>query len=98
MCLLQVVVNNAVSKVDNLSRSGQAAGISEAQLANGALSNSQIDSSTPEQEHSKDLDQCPNAEVTPSSGAKQSVNLYDILVQLPESDLCNLCRILALEG
>lgn len=93
MGLLQVVVNNAVAKVDSQLQSEQAADTSEAQVSNGASSNSQRDSSILE------LDQ--NREANPNSNSElpgnKSVNTYDIFLQLPKSDLRHLCSILAHE-
>ncbi|XP_072964095.1 E3 ubiquitin-protein ligase UPL1-like isoform X2 [Typha angustifolia] len=95
MCLLQVVVNNAVSKFDSLNHSGPVN--SETQLENEAPSHIPSDSSTHEQIPNQEVSQSSNSEL-PSSGAKRSLNLSDILLELPESYLCNLCSILALEG
>lgn len=90
MSLIQVIVNNAVSKIDCLPPSGQAADGSENQ-------DTQKDSSTLEQNPGLEKNQSPCLEV-PSSGLNNPVSQYDLLLQLPDSDLRNLCTILAHEG
>lgn len=96
MGLLQVVVNNAVAKVDSQIQSGQSAGIIERQASNGAPSNSQRDSSSLEQDQNKENSSL-STELLPLSGNKP-VKIYDIFLQLPKPDLRNLCSILAHEG
>lgn len=34
----------------------------------------------------------------PSSAENRSISIYDNFLQLPQSDLCNLCSLLGLEG
>ncbi|KAL6863751.1 hypothetical protein ACP4OV_016654 [Aristida adscensionis] len=87
MCLLEVVVNNAASKVDCQPRSAQI----------GAESETQAEPTTEEQVHIQGNDQIKDVEL-PASVARQGVNVQDILTQLPDSELHNLCNILALEG
>nr|XP_010929052.1 E3 ubiquitin-protein ligase UPL1 isoform X2 [Elaeis guineensis] len=90
MSLIQVVVNNAVSKIDCPPPSGQAADGS-------AIQDTQKDSSTLEQNPDLEKNQgsCP---AVPSLGRNNPVSQYDLLLQLPDSDLHNLCTILAHEG
>ncbi|KAG6513969.1 E3 ubiquitin-protein ligase UPL1-like isoform X1 [Zingiber officinale] len=96
MCLLQVVVSNAVSEIDCEPCFGQGVGFSKTQLASGTtddisenLSSKQRPSLEKNQKSSDDV---------PSSSLKNTVNRHEIFLQLPKSDLCNLCRILAHEG
>ncbi|CAA6672443.1 unnamed protein product [Spirodela intermedia] len=72
MSLIQVVVNNAVSRIECQPRSREAANY-EAQASNGSSDNTQKGSSTTSEP-------------------------YEILLQLPESDLRNLCSLLSHEG
>lgn len=90
MSLLQVVVKNAVSKIDCLPPSGEAADGPENQ-------DTQKCSSTSEQNSGPEMNQGPCTDV-PSSGGKNCVSQYDLLLQLPDSGLHNLCSILAHEG
>ncbi|KAJ6807882.1 E3 ubiquitin-protein ligase UPL1-like [Iris pallida] len=93
MDLLQVVVNNAVSRVDSQTQSGQAAGITETQASNGAPSNSQRGSSRSEQNQNQEFNSSSNTELPPLSGNK-SLKIYDIVLQLSKPDMRNLCSIL----
>ncbi|XP_062194138.1 E3 ubiquitin-protein ligase UPL1-like isoform X2 [Phragmites australis] len=97
MCLLEVVVNNAASKVDYPSCSAQIPNCSDADLINGAPSQAQAEPSTLEEVHIQDNNQRKDVELQ-ASGARQDVNVRDILTQLPDAELHNLCNILALEG
>ncbi|KAL6600606.1 hypothetical protein ACP70R_045406 [Stipagrostis hirtigluma subsp. patula] len=97
MCLLEVVVNNAASKVDCQPGSAQIANSSDVEFAVGAESETQAEPSTLEQVHIQDSNQSKDVEL-PASVARQDVNVHDILTQLPDSELHNLCNILALEG
>ncbi|XP_038984362.1 E3 ubiquitin-protein ligase UPL1-like [Phoenix dactylifera] len=90
MSLIQVVVNTVVSKIDCPPPSAQA--------ADGfANQETQKDSSTLEQNPGLEKNQGPCL-VVPSSGRNNPVSQYDLLLQLPDSDLHNLCTILAHEG
>ncbi|XP_062199173.1 E3 ubiquitin-protein ligase UPL1-like isoform X2 [Phragmites australis] len=97
MCLLEVIVNNAASKVDYPPRSAQFANSSDVELVNGAASQAQVEPSTLEQVRVQDNNQSKDVEV-PASGARQDANVHDILTELPDAELHNLCSILALEG
>lgn len=90
MGLLQVIVNNAVSRAECQSRSGQATAC-EDQMENGAPVDTQNDTSTSEDNPN------PKSEV-PCAGRKRTIDPYDILLQLPESDLRSLCSLLAHGG
>ncbi|KAJ6831287.1 E3 ubiquitin-protein ligase UPL1-like [Iris pallida] len=94
MGLLQVVVNNAVAKVDSQI---QSAGITETQASNGDPSNSQRETFSLEQNQNQELNSSSSTELPPLSGNKP-LKIYDIFLQLPKPDLRNLCRILAHEG
>ncbi|KAK1274353.1 E3 ubiquitin-protein ligase UPL1 [Acorus gramineus] len=98
MVLVQVVVNSAVSKIDfePLSESLSTPGGIPAQSVNGAPQDAQKESSASEQNDDEKKDN--GSTEAPSSSGKENVNLYDIFLQLPESELRNLCNILAHEG
>lgn len=94
MGLLQVVVNNAVARIDSFSRPEPAEGNSELQATSEAPSASQKDSLSLEQQPNQEINPCASSEVA----ANKSITPYDILLQLPKPDLRNLCTILAHEG
>uniref|UniRef100_A0A0E0EFS2 HECT-type E3 ubiquitin transferase n=1 Tax=Oryza meridionalis TaxID=40149 RepID=A0A0E0EFS2_9ORYZ len=95
MCLLEVVVSNAASKVDYPPHSGQM--VSTSVDENGAPIETHGEPSTMEQVPIQENSQNKDV-VVPASGPQQSINVHDILTQLPDSELHNLCNILALEG
>ncbi|XP_065003917.1 E3 ubiquitin-protein ligase UPL1 isoform X2 [Musa acuminata AAA Group] len=97
MCLLQVVVNNAVSEIDCEPHFGQAPGCSEREAAALTSSDSKHDNLTSEQNPGLEMNPKPSAEAS-SLSLKSSVNRHDIFLQLPKSDMRNLCHILAHEG
>lgn len=104
MGLLQVVVNNAASKVDCLPHSGRAVTESQALPDQGASGDTPSETpdtpnETPTSKHdsSQQLDKGAGSEVS-SSAEKRAVKPHDIFLLLPESDLCNLCSLLAHEG
>ncbi|KAL5205547.1 hypothetical protein ABZP36_033756 [Zizania latifolia] len=97
MCLLDVVVSNAASKVDYPPRSEQIANNSVGEFVNGAPVETRGEPSSLEQVPMKEISRSKDIRV-PASGARQSINVHDILTQLPDSELRNLCNILALEG
>ncbi|XP_068637077.1 E3 ubiquitin-protein ligase UPL1-like isoform X2 [Aristolochia californica] len=97
MGLLQVVVNNAARKVECHSH------VEVAHSANSD-SNSQLDGG-PDSQKDPPISECnaneelnKDAAAEGSSSGKKTVNPYDILLKLPESELCNLCSLLAREG
>lgn len=97
MGLLQVVVNNAIAKVDPVPQSETVKGNSETQAANDVLPDSEKDSSNLDYEPNQEINPSPGSEV-PSLGNKSSITTYDIFLQLPKHDLRNLCSVLSHEG
>jgi len=97
MCLLEVVVHNAASQIDCPPHSAQITNSSDIELVDGTPSQTQVEPSTLEQGHIPDNNQSRDVEVPPSC-AKQNDNVHEILTQLPDAELHNLCNILALEG
>jgi E3 ubiquitin-protein ligase HUWE1 len=97
MCLLEVVVNNAVSRIDYPPRAAQIANSSDVELVDGAPSQTQAEPSSLEQGFIEDNGQSKDIEV-PAAFARQDANVHAILTQLPDAELYNLCNILALEG
>ncbi|WOL17494.1 E3 ubiquitin-protein ligase [Canna indica] len=96
MSLLQVVISNAVSEIDCDPCFNQAAGFSETQLATGTSFHDKRDNLTSERNSTVEKNQKSSVE-EPCSSLKYSVSRHDIFLQLPKSDLRNLCRILAHE-
>ncbi|KAF8414274.1 hypothetical protein HHK36_002275 [Tetracentron sinense] len=97
MSLLQVVVYTAASKVECQPHSKQAASNSQNLPVNEASGDIQQDPPTSEPDSIQELDKSANADLSTSDG-KGTIKPYDIFLQLPESDLRNLCRLLAHEG
>lgn len=97
MGLLQVVVYTAASKLECQSHSEEAASNSQTLSGDGAASNIQKDSSLLQDESGHQDD-----ENTPTSKSRShsqtSTDIYDIFLQLPQSDLHNICSILGHEG
>ena len=96
--LLQVIVHTAASKLENWSLSDLAVDNSNSQnlLINEASGDAHKDPPLSEPESNQE-DKQTNAESSGSNG-NRNVNLYNIFLQLPESDLCNLCSLLGSEG
>lgn len=96
--LLQVVVYTAASKLENWSLSDLAVDKSNSQnlLTNEASGDAHKDPPFSEPESNQE-DKRTNAESSASNG-NRNVNLYNIFLQLPESDLRNLCSLLGREG
>ncbi|XWS11367.1 hypothetical protein CRYUN_Cryun38cG0078100 [Craigia yunnanensis] len=96
--LLQVVVYTAASKLENWSLSDLAVDNSNSQnlLTNEASGDAHKDPPFSEPESNQE-DKRTNAESSASNG-NRNVNLYNIFLQLPESDLHNLCSLLGREG
>ncbi|XP_068643121.1 E3 ubiquitin-protein ligase UPL1-like isoform X2 [Aristolochia californica] len=97
MGLLQVVVNNAARKVECHSH------VDVGHSANSD-SNSRLDGG-PDSQKDPPISEChaneelnKDAAAEGSSGGKKTVNPYDILLKLPESEMRNLCSLLAHEG
>ena len=92
MNLLQVVVNSAASKLECQTQSEQATDDSQNLPANEASGDPTL-----LEQNSNQEDKGHSAEVTTSDG-KKCINTYDIFLQLPQSDLHNLCSLLGYEG
>ncbi|XP_058115253.1 E3 ubiquitin-protein ligase UPL1 isoform X2 [Magnolia sinica] len=97
MVLLQVVVNNAASKVESQPQPEQVPANSQTSSEKGASDETPKDPLPSDQISGQDSNKNASAEAFTSSG-KKIVNPYDIILQLPESDLRNLCSLLAHEG
>lgn len=90
MGLLQVLVYNAASKLDyQRSHSEQPAADSQNQGGNEASGDAKKDPL---------LSESNQEDITPISDGKKTVNLYNIFLKLPDSDLHNLCSLLGREG
>ncbi|KAJ4982419.1 hypothetical protein NE237_033256 [Protea cynaroides] len=96
MGLLQVVVYTAASKVECQPQSGQVTGNLESVPVDEAPGDIQENPRLSEPDPNQPLDKSTNAEV--STSGKKTFNPYDVFLQLPESDLRNLCSLLAHEG
>ncbi|XP_019051618.1 PREDICTED: E3 ubiquitin-protein ligase UPL1-like isoform X2 [Nelumbo nucifera] len=94
--VLHVVVYTAASKVECRLHSEQVSVNSQSPHPNEASGDVQIDPPISETIPNKKLDK-GGVEVT-ALDEKRSVGPYDVFLQLPESDLCNLCSLLAHEG
>ncbi|XP_007020477.2 PREDICTED: E3 ubiquitin-protein ligase UPL1 [Theobroma cacao] len=96
--VLQVVVYTAASKLESRSLSDLAVDNSNShnQLTNEASGDAHKDPSLSEPDSNQE-DKWTNAESS-ASGGHRNVNLYNIFLQLPESDLRNLCSLLGREG
>ncbi|KAK8313240.1 hypothetical protein V6Z12_D01G095700 [Gossypium hirsutum] len=95
--LLQVVVYTAASKLESWSLSHLAVDNSSSQnlLDEEASGDAHKDLPLTEQESNQE-----KRTKTESSGSKgnKNVDFHNIFLQLPESDLCNLCSLLGREG
>lgn len=96
MGLLQVVVYNAATKLDCQSQSDKETQNSENLATDEAGDDVKEDPSSLEPESNED-NKCVAAESSSSDG-KGSTDTYNIFLQLPQSDLCNLCSLLGREG
>ncbi|KAK1417994.1 hypothetical protein QVD17_27130 [Tagetes erecta] len=96
MGLLQVVVYNAASKLESQSHIEQAATSSQGLPGNESASNPQGDSSSAVAEPVHD--NTTVSEGLSESHDQKSVNMHDIFMKLPHSDLQNLCSLLGHEG
>lgn len=96
--VLQAVVYTAASKLESRSLSDLAVDNSNShnQLTNEASGDAHKDPSLSEPDSNQE-DKRTNAESS-ASGGHRNVNLYNIFLQLPESDLRNLCSLLGREG
>ncbi|KAJ0477367.1 putative HECT domain, armadillo-like helical, HECT, E3 ligase catalytic domain-containing protein [Helianthus annuus] len=98
MGLLQVVVYNAASKLESQSTTEQEQAVASSQGPPGdeSASNPQHDSSSAGAEPNHD-DTAVKDGLSTSDGQKH-VNMFDIFMKLPHSDLQNLCSLLGHEG
>lgn len=97
MGLLQVVVYTAASKLECQSHPEEAAAHSQNLSGDGAASNIQKDPALQGGESGHQDDKSTSVLGSTSHGNK-STDVYDIFLQLPHSDLRNLCSILGHEG
>ncbi|XP_076889696.1 E3 ubiquitin-protein ligase UPL1-like [Bidens hawaiensis] len=96
MGLLQVVVYNAASKLESQTHTEQAAASSQGPPGNESASNPQGDSSSAGAELNQN--DTPVSEGLSTSDDQKTVNMFDIFMKLPHSDLQNLCSLLGHEG
>ncbi|TXG67972.1 hypothetical protein EZV62_009247 [Acer yangbiense] len=96
MGLLGVIVNKAASKLECQSLSEPATENPQKLPTNEASGDVQIDPPPSEPSSSED-DKHASASLSTSDG-KKSCDIYDIFLQLPQSDLRNLCSLLGREG
>lgn len=97
MGLLKVVVFAAASKLDSQSHSEEVAASSSQNLSgNEVASEVQKDSLVLERETVQDYKN--SADGLSKSDGQKSVKMYDVFLQLPQSDLHNLCSLLGHEG
>uniref|UniRef100_A0A2P2M8T8 HECT-type E3 ubiquitin transferase n=1 Tax=Rhizophora mucronata TaxID=61149 RepID=A0A2P2M8T8_RHIMU len=96
MGLLQVVVYTAASKLECIAQSGRVPLNSQKPTSNGASDDVQGDPSSLRLESSQE-DRPDGAEVSVPD-TKKSIDIYSIFLQLPQSDLQNLCSLLGREG
>ncbi|XP_006474874.1 E3 ubiquitin-protein ligase UPL1 isoform X2 [Citrus sinensis] len=96
MGLLHVIVYTAASKLERQSQSEPAVENSQKPMIDEASGDVCKDPSSTEPESSQeDKHACIK---TSSSDGKRSIDTYDILSKLPQSDLRNLCSLLGHEG
>lgn len=88
MGLIQVVVDTAASKLESQSQSGKAKANTQNLSVNEAEKDP-LDSN--QQDKHADTNPC-------HSDVKKKVDMYYIFLQLPQSDLRNLCSLLGREG
>lgn len=93
MGLIQVIVYAAASKLECQNQSEQATSNSQNLPASEPLGDVQKD-----QEPEFDQEDKKTTIELPSSDEKRSIDLYDIFLQIPQSDLHNLCSLLGHEG
>ncbi|XP_057417405.1 E3 ubiquitin-protein ligase UPL1-like isoform X2 [Lotus japonicus] len=96
MGLIQVVVDTAASKLESQSQSRKALANTQNLSVNEASDNAEkdppsVESDSNQQDKLADINPC-------HSDGKQNVDMYNIFLQLPQSDLRNLCSLLGREG
>lgn len=96
MGLIQVVVDTAASKLESQSQSEKGLADTQNLPADEAPSNIEKDAPSVESDSNQ---QDKNADMNPChSEGKKNVDMYNIFLQLPQSDLRNLCSLLGREG
>ena len=93
MCLLQVVVHIASSKLEHQSRSEHRTGNPPILPVNEASVVSKYPA-LPEGESKQESSDAAGS----TSGGKRSNDIHNIFLLLPQSVLCNLCALLGREG
>lgn len=96
MGLLQVVIYTAASKLECHSHPEEAGAHSQNLSGDGAASNIQKDPSLQGGESGHQDDK--SSVLGSTSHGNRSTDIYDIFLQLPHSDLHNVCSILGREG
>ncbi|CAN4102607.1 unnamed protein product [Withania somnifera] len=104
MGLLQVVVYTAASKMECQSHSEEAVDRSHNETADGShnpvgnetMSDMRKDPGLPDIKSAQD--NCGTGSANLASDTTESPNIHDIFLQLPQSDLHNLCCLLGHEG
>ncbi|PPD95047.1 hypothetical protein GOBAR_DD07921 [Gossypium barbadense] len=95
--LLQVVVYTAASKLESWSLSHLAVDNSSSQNLLDEEASGDAHKDLPLTEQESNQEERTNTESSGSKGNK-NVDFHNIFLQLPESDLCNLCSLLGREG
>ncbi|XP_027346077.1 E3 ubiquitin-protein ligase UPL1-like isoform X2 [Abrus precatorius] len=96
MGLIQVVVDTAASKLESQLQSEKGTANTQNLSANEATGNTEKDTPLVELDSNQ---QDKHADINPChSDGKKNVDMYNIFLQLPQSDLRNLCSLLGREG
>ncbi|KAL5548638.1 hypothetical protein UlMin_003869 [Ulmus minor] len=96
MGLLQVIVYNAATKLERQSSSDKETQNSQNLAINEGSEEGKNDPALVEPESNQE-DKRVGAESSTSEG-KKNIDTYDVFLQLPQSDLRNLCALLGREG
>ncbi|KAJ1430487.1 Ubiquitin-associated domain [Sesbania bispinosa] len=95
MGLIQVVVDTAASKLESQSQSEKAIANTQNLSVNEASGNIEKDPPLVELDSNE---QDKHADINPCHSDGKNVDMYNIFLQLPQSDLRNLCSLLGREG
>lgn len=97
--LIQVVVFDAATRLESQSQSEQTTDDTKVPPEQSCdLKKDDESLSGPENNSSSNKeDKCTTAGIS-SSKEKTGINIYDVLLQLPKSDLSTLCSLLGREG
>lgn len=98
MCLLQVVIDNAVSNLHQQPPSLPSTGNSDYHHDNVSTGVSSESQNSIHDERVKKTTNGYAEAAEPFPSGKKRVNRFDIILELPQCDLHNLCSLLALEG